>query len=76
MDLAALGAIPTVGKRFKILHHYQTAIVRCECEAKTILVLMGQGQAAECPACGKQFAIANAPTVTVGILRESCGGIQ
>lgn len=44
--------VPTIGERVKLLQHYHTFVVQCQCEAKTVLVIIGNGQGVACPACG------------------------
>jgi hypothetical protein len=58
--------VPLVGQPLKILVAYSTAIIECQCEAKTVLLLPGKHRVAACPACGKMFAISASGLITVG----------
>ena len=60
------------GQPFKILVAYSTAIIQCQCDAKTVLPLNGLNRPTVCPACGKAFAIAESGKISVG---EIVGGI-
>lgn len=45
-------AVPLVGQPIKLIQHYHTFIVQCECPAKTISVIIGNGPGVACPGCG------------------------
>lgn len=55
-----------VGKPLRILVAYSTAIIECQCPAKSVLVLPGKNRVTTCQACGKQFAIASSGQIDVG----------
>lgn len=55
-----------VGDSFKVVTGYSTAVIQCQCEAKTILVLHGKDKVSTCPNCKKGFAIAAAGKLEVG----------
>jgi hypothetical protein len=55
-----------IGQPFKILVAFSTAIVQCQCEAKTVLVLPGKNRVTTCHACGKAFAIADSGVINIG----------
>lgn len=63
--------LPIVGKAFDILAHHTTAVIQCNCETPTVMVLIGFGHVMECGGCHKQYAIAKPTEVTVGIVRTS-----
>ena len=44
--------VPLVGQPVKLIQHYHTYVVQCGCDAKTISVIVGDGQGHICPACG------------------------
>lgn len=54
-----------VGQPLKIVMAYTTAIVQCQCEGKTLLMLAAINRPVQCPICGKQFAIINSGDVQV-----------
>lgn len=55
-----------VGQPMKILVAYSTAVIECQCEAKSVLVLQGMGRPTPCPACKKLFVIAESGLVKIG----------
>lgn len=55
-----------VGQPFKVLVAFSTAIVQCQCEAKTVLPLHGLGKPTKCPACGNLYAIASSGKIDIG----------
>lgn len=55
-----------VGQPLKILVAFSTAIVECQCDAKTVLSLHGLNKPASCPACAKVYAIASAGVLRIG----------
>jgi hypothetical protein len=55
-----------VGQPFKILCAFSTAIVQCQCDAKTVLALQGLNKPAQCPACAKVYAIASSGVLRIG----------
>ena len=57
-----------VGQPLKILKVYATAIIQCQCPARTTIILVGTAQPDQCPACGQVFAIADGGTVKVGLV--------
>jgi hypothetical protein len=58
--------VPLVGQSFHIVTAYTTAILQCQCEAKSILLLQGKDRVSTCPGCGKSFAIAKASAMEIG----------
>jgi hypothetical protein len=58
--------VPLVGQSFQIVTAFTTAILQCQCEAKTILLLQGKDRPATCPACQKSFAIAQVSSMQIG----------
>lgn len=44
--------VPIVGTPFKVLQHYHTFVVQCQCDAKTVSVIIGDGAGVACPGCG------------------------
>lgn len=55
-----------VGDSFKVVTGYATAIIQCQCEAKSVVVLHGKDKVSTCPNCRKGFAIAKAGKMEVG----------
>jgi len=55
-----------VGAPLKILAAYSTAIIECQCAAKTVIPLHGKGLVRRCPACGHAFAISESGVISVG----------
>lgn len=55
-----------VGQSFKILVVYSTAVIQCQCDAKTVIPLHGKERVSICPACHKAFAIAGSGQIHVG----------
>lgn len=55
-----------VGQSFTIVTAYSTAIIQCQCEAKTVLVLQGKDEVFTCARCQRGYAIAKAGTLEVG----------
>lgn len=49
-------SVPILGQSFKILVAFSTAVIECQCEAKTVLPLHGKERVTVCGACGKAFA--------------------
>lgn len=58
--------VPILGRSFKILAAYSTAVIECQCEDKTVIVLTGKGRVGTCSACGKIYGIAEAGPLSVG----------
>lgn len=58
--------VPLVGQSFQIVTAFSTAIIQCQCEAKSVLVLQGRNRVSACPVCGKQFAIAKSSDLQIG----------
>lgn len=63
------GAID-VGDPFKIVNFYPTVVIQCQCEQKTVLVLIGTDNIVSCPACKDRFVIADQMAVSVGALAK------
>lgn len=60
--------VPIVGQpKIDILGSYPTVIVRCSCEAQSILVLLGTGSVVPCPACQRPYKIMDEMNVKVGM---------
>lgn len=62
--------LPILGQPFKIKISYSTAIIECQCDGRSLLMLPGLSAAVQCPACGNVYAIAKAGEVAVGQLRN------
>lgn len=45
-------AVPLVGEKVKLLQHYHTFVVQCQCDAHYVSVIIGGGAGTPCPACG------------------------
>ncbi len=58
--------VPVIGESFKVVTGFATAVIQCQCEAKTVLVLHGTAQMEICPRCHRAFAIAKSGTLVVG----------
>lgn len=58
--------VPIVGRSFKILAAYSTAIIECQCADKVVLVLTGKGKIGTCSACGKSYGIADSGPMQIG----------
>lgn len=62
--------VPTLGRPFSILGNVPpVAIIQCECEAKTVIVLNGVQAVATCPACRHRYLITKDPRIEVGAMR-------
>jgi hypothetical protein len=74
-DVTAFGrdAAMLVGQPMKILVAYSTAIIQCQCEAKSVLPLHGLNKVTICPACKKAFAIAESGMISVGVVTNAPG---
>ncbi len=70
---ASFADVPIVGAAFEILTSYPTIIVRCACEAKGIVVLVGSGSSGPCPTCGKVFGVGKVGASEVGVVRMAEG---
>ena len=55
-----------VGQPLKVLVAFSTAIIECQCDAKTVLSLHGLNKPAQCPACCKVYAIAASGGLKIG----------
>jgi hypothetical protein len=53
---------------FTVLVAFSTAIIQCQCDAKTVLPLHGLNKPTQCPACQKVFAIAGSGPLNIGQL--------
>lgn len=62
-----------VGQPMKILVAYSTAIIQCQCEAKTVLPIHGLNRITACPACHKQYAIASSGQIQIGLVTNAPG---
>lgn len=58
--------VPHLGQSFKVLAAYSTAVIECQCEAKTVIVLHGAGRVQRCKACNTPFGIAKSGTLSIG----------
>ncbi len=64
--------VPIVGQAtFRVLVAYSTAVVECQCSAKTVIVLPGKGRTGTCPSCARTFGVAESSTMQIG---EVVGG--
>lgn len=43
----SIGATPT-----KVVQHYHTFVMQCQCAARTVSVIVGDGVGIACPSCG------------------------
>ena len=63
--------IPIIGQSYEFSGWYPTAIIRCNCEAKVAINLVGFGGIAKCVACGKarrlSRAVFDAATGQIGL---------
>lgn len=55
-----------IGDSFKVVTGYATAVIQCQCEAKSVIVLHDKDKVSICPNCKKGFAIAAAGKLEVG----------
>jgi hypothetical protein len=63
-------AVPIVGQPLKVLVAYASAVIECQCDAKTVMVLACTGRVSTCPGCGKMYAIAQAGDMQIGEVRS------
>jgi hypothetical protein len=63
------GALP-VGEPFKILNFWPTVVIQCQCDKKSVLVLIGTDNVVTCPACQGRYVIADQMAVSVGALAK------
>jgi hypothetical protein len=61
--------IPRLGEPFKIMAHFPTVVVQCQCEAKTIICLVHAQVVHTCPACKHRYMIVDEMKVAVGAMR-------
>lgn len=57
-----------IGEPFKVLVAYTTAIIQCQCDAKTVLPLHGKDRITTCPACKRAFTIAGSTSIQIGLV--------
>lgn len=65
------GLAKNLGEPFKIMTHWPTVVVQCQCDAKTILPLIGVQHIATCPACQHRFVIMTDMKVQIGAMRPA-----
>lgn len=65
-NFAAAAGVPILGQTFKILVNYPTVIIQCQCDAKTVLPLIGVQNVSRCPACQNAYMIAGDKGQEVG----------
>jgi hypothetical protein len=58
--------VPLIGESFKVVTGFSTAVIQCQCAAKTVLVLQGKDVVKQCPHCQRGYAIAKAGGLEVG----------
>lgn len=68
--------VPILGQPFKIMSHFPTVVVQCQCEAKTILCLFGVQVPQVCAACRNSYMIMDQMAVKVGAMRPEPGTVR
>lgn len=63
--------VPILGQPLRVIIAFSTAIIECQCEAKSVIMLSGKGRISQCQACGKQFAIADSGALQIGEVRTA-----
>lgn len=62
--------VPILGKAFEIIQHWPTVILQCQCDAHSILTLVGpSGTAVKCQGCGNVYGVGKVGGVEVGLVR-------
>lgn len=61
--------VPLLGQPLKVLVAYASAVIECQCAAKTLMVLACVGRVSRCPGCGKAYAIASSGDLQIGEVR-------
>jgi hypothetical protein len=64
-----IGSALSIGEPFKIMTHYPTVVIQCQCEAKTVLSLVFAQTVQTCPACRMRYLITDQMEVGVGAMR-------
>lgn len=67
--------IPVIGESFKIKVNWATVVIECQCDAKTILVLMQPNVLTKCAACGKSYALLDELNVRVAQAMDRASGL-
>lgn len=65
----SLAGALAIGDPFKIMTHYPTVVIQCQCDAKTIISLVFAQVAHACPACKMRYVITDEIQVGVGAIR-------
>jgi hypothetical protein len=74
--LTAAG-VPILGQAFKIVTHWPTVIIQCQCEDGVILSLIGgKGTAIACPSCGNVYGIGEVGKIQVGLVAKKAAEPQ
>ncbi len=70
-----IGQALPVGDPFKLVNHYPTVVVQCQCEKKAILILIGSHNIVTCPACRNQYVLGDM-VVDVSAMRPKSRDIE
>ncbi len=65
-----VGNVPIIGKPAELLAAYPTAVIRCNCEAKTTMVIVSVGVVVKCTACQRKFTVASWSGVQLAVVAE------
>ena len=72
---ATLPHVPILGQPCKVLSHYSTVLIQCNCAAQTPLVLV-MNLKKTCPACGSVFVVGDQGKPMIGLVTAGGGGLM